>query len=101
MLAAMSEKGGFRAGLDAGRRAAQEPVAVRRRKQPEQAGEAQRRRRDRPPLAAFGVMAIAIVLILGNNFFQKALGFSGPTPEVAGVFLSAVSVLMLRPPRRK
>ena len=101
MLAAMSEKSGFRSGLEAGRRAAaSEPVVVRRRKQPDAGEQPARRRRERPPLAAFAVMAVSIVLILGTGGISKALGLATTTPEVIGILLSAVGVLMLRRPRR-
>jgi hypothetical protein len=102
MLALMSGKGGFREGIEAGRRAAQQPVAVRRRRKGD-GGDAgtPRARRERPPLAAFGVMAVSIVLILGSSGIQHALGMTGNLVEIAGIFLSAVSVMMLRSARGK
>ena len=104
MLAPMAgneEKSGFRAGLEAGRRADDQPVAVRRRKQPEPGQAPRRQGGDRPPIPAFLLMAVSIALILGSNAIDRALGMSGPTPEVVGIFLSGIAVMMLRPPRRK
>src|SRR5579875_2144049 len=99
MLTLMSEKRGFRAGLAAGRLAADQPVAVRRRR-PEDSAERAVRRRDPPPVPAFVLMAVSIALILGSGDLQHALGLSGPLPEILGVFLSGVSVMMLKPRRR-
>jgi len=100
MLALMSEERGFRAGLEAGKRAADVPVARRRRRDPGESTAQARRRRDGPPLLAFALMAVSIALILGSNDLQHAMALSGPLPEVFGIFLSGVSVMMLRPPKR-
>jgi hypothetical protein len=99
MLAAMGDRDGLRAGRGAGRAAADEPLVVRRRRRtgPQEAGGP--RRPEGPPLAAFALMAVAIALILGNDAIQRRLALGGPTPEIVGLLLSAVGVMMLRPPR--
>jgi hypothetical protein len=90
----MADRGGRRGG-----RSFEQPVAVRRRAAAP--AEPARARGERPPLPAFVVMGVSILLMLFSDPLQRALHTQGPLPLIVGIFLSGIGVMMLKPPGRR